>query len=601
MEKPAVEHVKQLRALLKENRLDAYVVPSADPHQTEYVHPHWRCRAWLSGFTGSAGTAVVMAEKAGVWADGRYFIQAERELEGSGFELFKMKMDGVPELIDWLAENVPQGGAVGVDGRLITAKQGKEWAEKLEKKKARLVTDVDLVSQVWIDRPELPTDPAKRWPVEYAGRSAADKLKEIRAAMEEQDADTYLISSIYDVNWLFNIRGNDTAHTPLLTSYALVEKDKATLFAEEAKLTQEVREGLAAEGIGVAPYDGIFEAVEELPESAAVFLCEERVSAALRRRIPCKVVEGKELASLPKARKNETELHNWERVHELDGVAMVRYWKWLEENVPNGGVDEVDASDELERLRLANPECLDLSFTSISGYGPNAAMMHYCAKRGDCATLEPKGFYLIDSGGQYLGGTTDITRTFALGELTDEQRMDYTLVLKGVINLSSTRFLKGTAGNNLDVLARLAMWEHGVDYKCGTGHGVGCYLNVHEGPQGISAHKTCDTPFEPGMLLTIEPGVYKEDRHGIRIENMAVVEEDCETECGIFYRFRTQTLCPVDTAPLKAELMTEKELKWLNAFHQKVFDRLAPHLSAEERAWLENKTRPFPAEVGHKG
>lgn len=595
MSTAAFDHVSQLRDLMKEKQLDAYLVPSADPHQTEYVHPFWRCRAWLSGFTGSVGTVAVLADKAGLWADGRYFLQAEIELEESGIDLFKMRVDGVPELDDWVVENIPEGGLVGVDGRLITARQGRDWAKKLEKKNARLITDVDLISAIWNDRPALPDAPAKLWPVEYAGRSTSDKLHEIGAAMLEKEADACLISSIYDINWLFNIRGDDTPYAPLLTAYALLDSGKATLFVDEAKLSAEVRAVLSAERVEIAPYEDIFQALKNLPESTAIYLCEERVSVALRQCIDCKVITGKDLTDLPKARKNKSELNNWEKVHEYDGAAMVRYWKWLEENVPLGGIDEVSAADELERIRRSNPECVDLSFVSISGYGSNAAMMHYFPKRGNCASLDPKGFYLIDSGGQYLGGTTDITRTFTLGELSDEQRTDYTLVLQSVINLSTARFLKGTAGNNLDILARQPLWAHGIDYKCGTGHGVGCYLNVHEGPQNFSQSKLSDTPFEPGMILTIEPGVYKEGRHGIRIENMVVVEQDRETESGIFYRFRSQTLCPIDMAPLKAEMLSDAEIEWLNSYHQMVRERLSPHLAEDEQTWLEGKTQPFPA------
>jgi Xaa-Pro aminopeptidase len=323
------------------------------------------------------------------------------------------------------------------------------------------------------------------------------------------------------------------------------------------------------------------------------------VNALLRQSIPegCRVVCERQLTALPKARKNATELEQWAAVQELDGAAMVRFWKWIEEEVPRGGVTECSAADRLEAFRREGPGCMDLSFSSISACGANAAMMHYFPQPETCATLEPKGLYLIDSGGQYAGGTTDITRTFALGDLTDEQRTDYTLVLKGVINLSRARFLKGTAGNNLDILARQPLWEQGLDYKCGTGHGVGHYLNVHEGPQNFSQHKRSDTPFEPGMILTVEPGVYKEGRHGIRTENMVVVEEDCTTESGAFYRFRTLTLCPIDTKPLKLELLSPVERAWLNDYHQTVREKLVPRLTKEEAAWLETKTRP----VGNDG
>ncbi|WP_372806545.1 aminopeptidase P family protein [Pontiella sp.] len=592
-ENTAKENVRQLRASMEHYKLDAYIVPSADPHQTEYAHPHWRSRAWVSGFSGSAGTAVVLKEKAGLWTDGRYFIQAEIELKGSGIDLFKERMDGVPELIDWVRDNVPEGGAVGIDGRLLTAQQADQWEAKLKKRNIRLVIDLDLVSGLWKDRPALPTDPVRLYPVEYAGRSAADKLQEIRAALVDKEADSTFIAPLYDIAWLFNIRGNDTPRCPLVTAYALVQKESATLFVDEAKIDEATRMGLAENGIAVVAYNTAAKALAALPEKSTLYLCEERVSASLRRKVKCKVVTGSDLTDLPKARKNETELGNWATVQELDGAAMVRYWKWLEEEAVAKGTDEFAAQEYLGQLRLSQPDCLDLSFNSISAYGPNAAMMHYSAKPDGCATLEPKGFYLIDSGGQYLGGTTDITRTFALGELTEEQRLDYTLVLQGVIGLSSARFLKGAAGTNLDILARQPQWERGLDYKCGTGHGVGCYLNVHEGPQGFSQFKRHEAPLEPGMVVTIEPGVYKEGLHGIRIENMVVVKADRETECGVFYRFDTMTLFPIDTAPLLTEIMSQKEIDWLNAYHQTVCEKLAPHLSDEEVAWLETKTAPI--------
>jgi len=576
-------------------KLDAYIVPSADPHQTEYTHPHWRSRAWLSGFTGSVGTVVVLQDEAGLWTDGRYFIQADRELQGSEIDLFKMNMPGVPELIDWLVEKVPQGGVVGLDGRLITASQAKKWRSRLGEKTIRLVCDVDLVEPLWMDRPALPAAPAKMHAIEFAGCSVADKLGKIREAMAERAAETYLLSSLYDIAWLFNIRGNDTPHTPLLTAYALVEMESAMLFTDEQKISTSVRSSLSESGVEIKSYESVFASVENLPESCAVYLCEDRVSTRLRQSIPtgCRVIDGKDLTELPKARKNPTEIKNWVKVHELDGAAMVRFWKWQEKALANGeSISECDAADKLEAFRRASPECLDISFTSISAYGPNGAIVHYAPRPEICAKLLPQGLYLIDSGGQYEGGTTDITRTIALGEPTDGERTDYTLVLKGLINLSSARFPKGTAGNNLDVLARQFLWEHGMDYAHGTGHGVGYYLNVHEGPQNLSQSKRSDTPLEPGMVVTIEPGIYKENRHGIRIENMVVVVDDGETESGAFYRFDTITLCPIDTAPLKLDLLVQAEIDWLNEYHRMVYDRLSPHLSSEERDWLAGKTQP---------
>jgi Xaa-Pro aminopeptidase len=597
MNEAIADRIRSLRELMKSHHIDAFVVPSADPHQSEYVAESWKCRAWVSGFSGSGGTVAVMKECAGLWADGRYFIQAEQELKGSGIDLFKMQMAGVPRLIDWLSEQVPEKGTVAVDGRQLTAADAEAWRRTLGKKKIGLRLDLDFISELWTDRPAPPRAAVLRHGVEYAGRTAPDKLEEIRTAMQEKGADHYLLSSLDDIAWLFNIRGGDILHCPVVLAHALVMKDEAVLFMDEAKLGDAVRGSLEDEGIQIAPYDSMADALAALTPGTSILIDDGRVNAHLRQAIPsaCSVINERQLTALPKARKNTTELQNWRRVQELDGAAMVRFWKWLEEEMPSGDVTECSAADRLEAFRRARAECVDLSFSPISAYGPNAAMTHYSPYPESCATLESRGLYLIDSGGQYSGGTTDITRTLTLGELSDEQKTDYTLVLKGMINLSRARFLKGAAGNNLDILARQPLWAHGLDYQHGTGHGVGYYLNVHEGPQNISPHKRSDTPLEPGMVLTIEPGVYKEDRHGIRTENMVVVEEDGETEFGSFYRFSTLTLCPIDTTPLKLELLSPGEIKWLNEYHQTVREKLTPHLNKAEAAWLKTKTKPISA------
>jgi Xaa-Pro aminopeptidase len=594
MNENITDRICRLRKRMAQEGIDAFVVPSADPHQSEYVADHWKCRAWLSGFSGSAGTVAVMQKRASLWADGRYFIQAEQELKGSGIDLFKMQMADVPKLIDWLMEQVPENGTVAVDGRQLTAAEGEVWRRKLGERKIGLRLDLDFISGLWTDRPALPRAAVRRHAVRYAGRTAPDKLEEIRAAMKEKGADGYLLSSLDDIAWLFNIRGGDILHCPVVLAHALVMEDQAVLFIDESKLDDEVRVSLENEGIKTAPYDSMSDALAGLTPGTSILIDDRRVNALLRQAISkeCKMVCERQLTALPKARKNKTELENWSQVQELDGAAMVHFWKWLEEEMPGGKVTECSAADRLEAFRRACAECVDLSFSSISAYGPNAAMTHYSPQPETCATLDPKGLYLIDSGGQYPGGTTDITRTIALGILSDEQKTDYTLVLKGMINLSSAKFRKGAAGNNLDILARQPLWAHGIDYQHGTGHGVGHYLNVHEGPQNISPHKRSDTPLEPGMVLTIEPGVYKEGRHGIRSENMVVVEEDCETESGIFYRFRTLTLCPIDVTPLKIELLSDTEIQWLNSYHRTVSEKLLPHLSEEESAWLETKTGP---------
>jgi len=587
--------VQDLRSLMAQRQFDAYIVPSADPHQSEYAHAHWKSREWISGFTGSAGSVAILTDSAGLWTDGRYFIQAEQQLEGTGIALFKMRTPEVPSLIDFVFENVPARGVVAIDGRLLTAREAKEWQKKLDKKEIQLVLDCDLISELWLGRPPVSDAPIHLHDIEYTGCSTADKLAEIRTAMDEKDTEHYLISFLYDIAWLFNIRGDDIPRCPVVASYALLSADSAQLFIDEAKISVAVRAELSASGVSVLPYSAIADALKALPNNESIYLDDRRINAFLRQCIPegCTTIKGADLTDLPKARKNTVQLENWAKIQEFDGAAMVRFWKWIEEQLPQGGLTECSAADHLAMLRTSHPECVDLSFDSISAYGPNAAMMHYSPQPETCATLEPSGFYLIDSGGQYPGGTTDITRTFTLGELTEEQRTDYTLVLQGVIGLSRVRFLKGATGSGLDILARQPQWERGMDYKCGTGHGVGYYLNVHEGPQNFSQSKESTTPLEPGMVITIEPGIYKEGRHGIRIENMVVVETDIENESGTFYRLAAMTLCPIDTAPLQLDLMTAVEIDWLNAYHQTVRERLAPHLNAEENTWLETKTQPL--------
>lgn len=594
------EKIGQVRALMEEKGLDGFVVPNTDPHQSEYVAEYWKCRRWVSGFSGSAGTVAFLKDRAGLWTDGRYFIQAEKELQGSGIDLFKMRMNDVPEMIDWLCEHIPENGKLGIDGRQLTSESAQEWKTKLEKKKIQLVTELDLISPLWADRPPIPNVPVICHDLEYTGRSTKQNLAEIRDEMRKKEADTYLISSLYDIAWLCNIRGGDIPHCPLVMSYVLLTLDRAQLFVDLSKLSDEVRCGLAETGISVHPYEKIAEALNALPGDRRVYLDERRVNIFLRQQIPhtCTLMNGKDLTELPKAKKNATQFAQWDKVQKWDGAAMVRFWKWLETAVSEYNVTECTASDRLEAFRRAHSECVGLSFSSISGYGSNAAMMHYFPQPETCAVLKSEGLYLIDSGGQYLGGTTDITRTFALGDLTDEQQTDYTLVLKGVINLSTAIFLEGTAGANLDILARQPLWANGIDYKCGTGHGVGFFLNVHEGPQNFSQSVKSDTKLEPGMILTIEPGVYKENRHGIRIENMVSVVDAMKTESGTFYRFNTLTYCPIDTAPLKMALLNEKEIDWLNTYHATVYENLAPHLTAEEKDWLKIKTAPLA--TGHK-
>jgi Xaa-Pro aminopeptidase len=567
----------------------AYLVPTADPHLSEYVADHWKTGRWASGFTGSAGTLVLLADQAGLWTDGRYFIQAEQELTGSGIDLFKWKMPGVPEIADWLCAQLPAGSTIGVDGRQLSADQGRRWQQQFEEHELTLRGDLDLITPIWIDRPALTFNPIRQHNVHFAGKTVAEKLTEIQQEMAKKKADCYLISSLYDIAWLFNLRGSDITHCPVFNGYALIESQRTKLFLATDQVSTEIKQALEQDGIDLFPYETCSDALSSLPPESTIFVDLQRTNFFLTEHLShqTRLITGKELTARPKALKNETQLKHWHRISILDGIAMVRFLKWLEENRT---VTECEAADQLERVRRSHPECLDLSFSSISAYGPNAAMMHYSPRPTACATLQPRGLYLIDSGGQYEGGTTDITRTWALGPLSNEEKTDYTLTLKGLIQLSACRFLKGATGANLDVLARQPLWEAGIDYKCGTGHGVGHFLNVHEGPQNFSQSMKSDAELEPGMVITIEPGVYKQGRHGIRLENMVEVVEHQQTESGTFYTFKPLTCCPIDTAPLKIELLAPRDIDYLNAYHQQVFNLLSPHLTPTEKDWLARKT-----------
>ncbi|WP_061313128.1 aminopeptidase P family protein [Clostridium botulinum] len=585
------EKIEKLREIMKKENIDYYVVPSGDFHQSEYVAEHFKSRAYITGFTGSAGTALIGREKGILWTDGRYFIQAEQQLKDSGIELYKMRIPGWPTLHEWLMENMKSGETVSFDGRLFSANEYKEFKKIKDKKDINIVMNKDLIEEIWNDKPELPKEKAFLHDIKYCGKSAKEKIEEVRVEMKNMGAQSYIISSLDDIAWLYNIRGNDVKDTPVVLAYAIVNEEKATLYIDKNKLSNEDQIKLNNEGIKIDEYNNIFEDVKDIKNS--VILDPNKVSGYIYTLINenVEVIEELNITTKLKAIKNSIEIENLKRCQIKDGVAMVRFLKWLKENVGKENITEVTVADKLLEFRSKGDLFVEESFGTIAGYKDHAAMMHYSATDESAYELKQEGILLVDSGGQYLDGTTDITRSFILGKLTDEEKKDFTLVLKSHINLMKAKFLKGTTGSNLDVLARTILWDEGMDYKCGTGHGVGFFLSVHEGPQSIRPVPNT-VVLEPGMILTNEPGVYKEGKHGIRTENVMLVTNDIETdEGGEFYKFEVMSYCPMDIEGIDESLLTEAERKWLNTYHAETYAKLSPYLNDEEKNFLKNSTR----------
>jgi Xaa-Pro aminopeptidase len=587
-----IDRIRRLRKEMSDKGIDAYIVPSSDPHMSEYVAAHWEGRKWLSGFTGSAGTLVITQDSCGLWADGRYYVQAEKQLEGTGIRLFKFGMEGVMSFTEWIADTLGQGECVGMDGKLFSVSQVRNMEKIFSKKGILINKEHDLLMGIWKDRPAIPRETVFVHDMVYAGRTAAQKIEDVREMMAQKGANYHLISSLDDIAWLYNIRGGDVAYNPVAISYALISEEKAWLFINEDKVSVPVREHLSDNGVEIEDYERIESYLSRLGRGDTILLDPQRVNSWLYDSIgrEARIEEDTAITTILKAVKNQVEIENLKKAHIKDGVAMVKFLCWLDNNLSKEEITEITVADKLEEFRSQQENYMGLSFPTIAGYGDHGAIVHYQADEESAYTLKPHGLLLIDSGCQYLEGTTDITRTIALGPTTPQQRSDYTLTLKGNIKLSRTRFLKGATGTNLDILARLYLWEHGIDYKHGTGHGVGYFLNVHEGPQSISP-RISTVKLEEGMLVSNEPGVYREGSHGIRIENLLLVAGDIETEFGEFLRFEPVTLCPIDLAAVEPDLLDEEEKKWLNQYHERVYNTLGPLLDEKERLWLKDKTR----------
>jgi Xaa-Pro aminopeptidase len=586
------DRVEKLRQLMKENQMDAYIIPSFDAHQSEYVAEHWKCRQWISGFTGSAGTVVITLEDAGLWTDGRYYIQAEKQLDGSGIRLFRMMDPGVPFYSEWLTDVLNEGSIVGFDGNVFSISMVKKMEKDLKGKKIALKMNQDLIGDLWEDRPEIPKGPMFTHDVKYAGNSRVEKLNEVREEMKNKGANYYIITSLDDIAWLLNIRGSDVPNNPIVIANVIVAEHKCYLFIDSCKVSPLVKLELEAEGIELKANHEIHTFLGYLSGGDAVILDTNKTNISLYNAINSntKKIESHNITTNLKAIKNEVEIKNLKWCEIKDGLAIVKFIKWLKNSVDNEEITEITAEDRLEEFRRGQEGFVGPSFDTIAGYKEHAAMMHYKANKETQYTLKNEGLFLIDSGGQYYDGTTDITRTIVLGKLTDEQKRDFTLVLKGFIALSSVKYLYGATGASLDVLARQPIWQYGLDYKCGTGHGVGFFLNVHEGPQSIRNDNN-NVILEKGMIITNEPGIYLEGKYGIRIENMMLVVEDEKTEFGQFMKFEAITYCPIDLAGINKGMLTESEKQWLNNYHQEVYTKLAPHLNEEERIWLREETR----------
>ena len=586
------ERITALRKLMKERGFSAYIIPSSDAHLSEYVAEHWQARKWISGFTGSAGTVVITTGKAGLWADGRYFIQAENQIKDTGIKLFKIGIPGFPTYMEWICQELKNGEIVGIDGSVFSVNNVKSMKKKFDEKNININSDHDLIDEIWIDQPAIPTSEVFIHDVKFTGKSRTEKFTEIREEMKKLNLDYHLLTSLDDIAWTFNIRSNEIQNSPVAISFAVIGLDSVHLFIDPAKIIEKVKTELESTKIELHSYEKIADYLSTLEAEKSILIDPNKTNIKLKNTIPenCKIIEKRNLTTLMKSIKNKVEIENLKKCQIRDGVIMVKFLYWLDSNIGKIKITEMSAAEKLAELRSFGENFIDLSFTSISAYMANAAMMHYSPSHENETELKPEGFYLIDSGGNYLDGTTDITRTICLGPLSHKMKRDFTLVLKSHIDLCQAHFLEGTTGANLDILARHPMWQEGLDYKCGTGHGVGYFLNVHEGPQNFS-QALVNVPFKPGMTTTNEPGIYKENEYGIRTENTLLCVNDQKTDSGQFFKFEVISFCPIDLRAILPEMLSQRQKDWLNNYHQGAYKKLSVSLTETERNWLKKHTR----------
>ena len=572
---------------MQAEKADAFIIPSTDPHMSEYVAPHWQSREWISGFTGSAGTVVVTHAKAGLWTASRYFLQAAQQLEGTGITLYKEMLPETPSISEFLCQELEAGSTVGIDGYVFSMLDARQLRKELANKQIELKSMADPMDSIWTDRPALPQAPACIYGTQYAGRTCREKLEDIRQEMKQAGAQALLLPALDEIAWTLNLRGSDVHCNPVVVSYLLIDEEEAHYFIEPQKLTPEVKAYLEDNRVTCHAYTDLLPYLRQL-KASTLLLTPGKTNQAVSEAVPesCRIVEGASPVSLLKAVRNEQEIAGLRKAMQRDGVALVKFLKWLEETVPGGQETEISVDRKLHELRAAQPLYKGESFDTIAGYGAHAAIVHYEATPETDVPLQPRGFLLLDSGAQYLDGTTDITRTIALGPLTEEEKTDYTLILKGHIDLAMAVFPEGTRGAQLDVLARMPIWQHRMNFLHGTGHGVGHFLNVHEGPQSIRMNEN-PVALRAGMLTSNEPGVYKAGSHGIRTENLVLTVPAGEGMFGRYLKFETVTLCPICTKGIVRELLTQEEADWLNQYHRTVYEKLSPDLDEDERYWLK--------------
>lgn len=592
MKENIVERIASLRNVMQKHCIDAYIIPSSDPHMSEYPADRWKTRQWISGFTGSAGTVVITTDKAGLWTDSRYFLQATDQLEGTGIALYKLALPETPSIPAFLLSELNEGQTVGFDGACYSLADARTLEQTLKRKGIRVDSSLDLPGEIWKDRPQLPPDILFEMPVEYSGKSTPEKIEEINAMLRQSDADCTILSALDEVAWTFNIRGTDVTYNPVVISYAFISEKESVLFIEPKKLPEEAAKRLKKEGVILADYSMITTYLSRLPENSRVFLDPAKTNVALYNALPkgATIIEGIAPANHLKSIKNETEIKGFRSAVIKDGVALTRFYFWLEKQLATGNkVTELSASAKLSALRAEQPQYIMDSFAAISSYGAHGAVVHYTPTPETDSELKPEGLYLLDSGGQYLDGTTDVTRTIALGEPTEQMKKDFTRALKGTISMAKCKFPDGIRGCLIDVLARKALWDAGINYLHGTCHGIGHCLNVHEGPQSIRMEEN-PVVLRAGMVMSDEPAMYRTGEYGIRTENIMLIREDSVTEYGRFLTFDTLTLCYIDTRLVIPSMLSAREHAWLNKYHQQVYDLLSPHLNAEEAAWLKEKT-----------
>ena len=586
------EKLIELRRIMDRENIAAYIISGTDPHNSEYLPAPWQQRKWISGFTGSYGTVVVTKNEAGLWTDTRYFIQAEKELAGSGIKLHKLRIPGAVDYPQWLAEVLESGTKVGIDGFCMSVSDVRNLKNALSPKNITIQEQIDLLGEMWFDRPALPVEKIIRLDTKYVGESAGERIGKIREFIRNDHGDAMLFSCLDEIAWLYNIRCNDIAYNPVAISYAIVEKDKAHLFIKLDKISQEIEQQLAEDGIELHDYHHLFLFLDAQNKENTYFVDTNTCNYAVFNHL-AKKFEVREIESpipLLKAVKNTTELDGFRLACRKDGVALSKFYYWLENRLSQQPITELEAAEQLTRFRSQDKEYVSDSFGCISAYGPNAALPHYSATPEQQSEIHPKGLYLVDSGAQYMHGTTDITRTMPLGELTELEKEDYTLVLKGMIDLSMLYFPKGSKGCNIDIVARLPLYMNLRNFGHGTGHGVGYFLNVHEGPQSIRPDLK-NQEMLPGMVTSNEPGLYREGLHGIRHENLIVCQPKAVNEFGEFYQFETITLCYFDTSALLTKLLNQNEIDWLNAYNERVYQEVSPYLEEQEKVWLRNKTK----------